>query len=88
LPRRHHELRLPELGLTGVPVQLSMWLVERGATVIEGDRLVEIVAGCVTVDLPSPANGTLWKIFVAEDDPLEIGQLLAIVEGEIDEDAA
>ncbi len=70
---------MPELGLAGVPVLASVWLVEVGTTVTEGDRLLEVVAGSVTVDLPSPVSGVLVETLVDEDDRLETGQLLAIV---------
>ena len=62
-----------------VPVLASVWLVEVGAEVTEGDRLLEVVAGAVTVDLPSPATGRLAEVFVGEDEPLVVGQLLAVV---------
>lgn len=62
-----------------VPVVASVWLVELGAAVVEGERLLEVVAGAATVDLPSPASGTLAEVFVAEDEPLAVGQLLAVV---------
>jgi pyruvate/2-oxoglutarate dehydrogenase complex dihydrolipoamide acyltransferase (E2) component len=52
--------------------------------VTEGDRLLEVVAGSVTVDLPSPASGSLLDTLVSEDEPLVIGQLLAVVIGEAD----
>jgi pyruvate/2-oxoglutarate dehydrogenase complex dihydrolipoamide acyltransferase (E2) component len=71
---------LPDLGMGDVPVLASVWLVEVGALVTEGDRLLEVVAGAATVDLPSPATGTLSEVFVSEDDPLVVGQLLAVVD--------
>ena len=67
------------MGMGDVPVLASVWLVEVGAEVTEGDRLLEVVAGAVTVDLPSPATGTLAEVFVGEDEPLAVGQLLAVV---------
>ena len=79
MPVERHELLLPDLGLGDVPVLASVWLVEVGGEVTEGDRLLEVVAGAVTVDLPSPATGTLAEVFVGEDEPLAIGQLLAVV---------
>jgi pyruvate/2-oxoglutarate dehydrogenase complex dihydrolipoamide acyltransferase (E2) component len=77
-----HELRMPELGLRDAPVLASTWLVEVGSQVTEGDRLLEVVAGSVTVDLPAPASGTLAEALVDEDDELQAGQLLAVVVSE------
>ncbi len=45
-------LVLPDLGLGEQPVTVSLWLVELGAEVTEGDRLVELASDSVTIDLP------------------------------------
>jgi len=71
---------MPELGLSGRQVVVSMWLVEVGDEVTEGDRLLEVLADGVTVDLPSPASGILVETLVDEDEPLSAGQRLAIIE--------
>jgi pyruvate/2-oxoglutarate dehydrogenase complex dihydrolipoamide acyltransferase (E2) component len=75
-----HEIRLPDLGMPGQDVRLSVWLVEQGENVLAGDRLVEILAGPATVDLASPADGVLKEILAEEDEPLKEGQLLGVVE--------
>jgi 2-oxoglutarate dehydrogenase E2 component (dihydrolipoamide succinyltransferase) len=72
-------LLLPELGMGETPVVASVWLVEVGADVIEGERLLEVVAGAATVDLPSPATGRLVELLVDEDDELTVGQRLAVI---------
>ena len=69
---------LPDLGLANVTA--SIWLAKRGDEVTEGDRLLEVLADGVTVDLPAPCNGRLIKTLVNEDDPLAVGQLLGIIE--------
>jgi pyruvate/2-oxoglutarate dehydrogenase complex dihydrolipoamide acyltransferase (E2) component len=74
------ELTLPDLDLPGVPVVVSTWHAKRGQRVIEGDRLLEISAGDVTVDLSAPATGTLAEQCVKIDDRLAVGQLLARIE--------
>ena len=77
---RLHKLVLPDLGMGQVPVVASIWLVEPGSEVSVGDRLLEVVAGSVTVDLPSPASGVLTETLVSEDEPLEAGQVLGVIE--------
>ena len=77
---RRHELRLPELGLDAVAITVSCWLVPEGCRVFEGDRLLEVLAGEVTVDLAAPATGVLTQRQVEEDDTLVTGQLLGIIE--------
>jgi pyruvate/2-oxoglutarate dehydrogenase complex dihydrolipoamide acyltransferase (E2) component len=77
-----HELLLPDLGFGDRPVRVSLWLVDQGREVTQGDRLLEIVADSVTVDLPSPASGVLVATLVSDDEPLRIGQTLGIIECE------
>jgi 2-oxoglutarate dehydrogenase E2 component (dihydrolipoamide succinyltransferase) len=76
----HYPLVLPDLGMGDRPIMLSLWLVPAGSEVTEGDRVVEVLADGVTVDLPAPASGTLVDIAAGEDDRIEVGQLLARIE--------
>ncbi|HTN74775.1 MAG TPA: lipoyl domain-containing protein [Pirellulaceae bacterium] len=80
LPSRRCELTLPELGLPGATITASVWLSDLGATVYEGDRLLEINVGEATIDLPAPISGVLIEQCVAEDDLLHVGQRLGIVQ--------
>lgn len=75
-----HNLILPDLGLGDQPIALGMWLVKRGARVAEGEPVAEVMAGCVTVDLPAPADGILARKLVAEGELLAVGQRLAVIE--------
>lgn len=75
-----HVLRLPELGLGETPLVASLWLVRRGSEVTAGDRVLEILAGEVTVDLSSPANGILRELLVGDEEPITVDQPLAIIE--------
>ena len=75
-----HQLILPDLGLGDVPVTASLWLVEQGKRVTEGDRLLEVLADGVTVDLPAPVTGVLVHVLVSEDERLTVGQPLAVLE--------
>ncbi len=78
MPR--HELTLPELGIDDRPITVSLWLVERDTRVAAGDPVLEVLAGPATVDLAAPADGVLVETFVEEDDRLEVGQRLGVVE--------
>ena len=75
-PRRE-SLAVPECGVLGVPVRVSLWLVPEGADVLEGDRVVELLAGGATIDLESPVAGRLVAQFVDEDDVVTPGTLIA-----------
>jgi pyruvate/2-oxoglutarate dehydrogenase complex dihydrolipoamide acyltransferase (E2) component len=68
---------LPDLG-TGpaTPITVSYWYAARGETVWEGDRLVEVLVGPATFDVPSPATGRLAEIRLRDDDQAVPGALL------------
>ena len=87
MPKRRHTLLLPDLGLGSREITASVWLVELGSELNAGDRLLEVLSGSVTVDLPSPASGVLVETLVAEDEPLAVGQPLAIIESDDSESA-
>jgi pyruvate/2-oxoglutarate dehydrogenase complex dihydrolipoamide acyltransferase (E2) component len=70
-------LVVPELGTGPVPVAVSLWLVPRGATVLAGDRVVELVAGGVTIDLEAPVSGRLVRQLAEEDEEVGAGRVVA-----------
>ncbi len=77
---RHAPVILPDLG-TGpdVPIVISYWFASRGEQVWEGERLVEILAGPATFDVPAPATGRLAAIHGREDDRVQPGSVLGVV---------
>ena len=80
MPRR--ELILPELGIDDQPIAVSLWLVNRGSRVAEGDPVLEVLAGAATVDLSAPVDGVLVERLVEEDDTLSVGQRLAVIKSD------
>ncbi len=77
LPSPRQQLVVPDLGLGDIPLVLSLWLVPPGAAVLIGDRVAELAAGGVTVDLEAPLSGRLVRQFVDEDDRLATGMAIA-----------
>jgi len=73
--RETMRLVAPDVGVAGVAV--SSWLVAEGTDVLEGDRVVELVAGGATVDLGAPVTGRLTRQCVDEDEPVAAGAILA-----------
>ena len=72
---------LPEVTLErGTEMLVSFWFADEGEDVLEGDRLVEILAGPVTFDVPAPVSGRLVEIRAVETDRVRSGDLLALVE--------
>jgi pyruvate/2-oxoglutarate dehydrogenase complex dihydrolipoamide acyltransferase (E2) component len=79
---------LPELG-TGpdLPIVVSHWFASRGDLVWEGERLVEVLVGAATFDVPSPVTGHLIEIRGLEDDRVAAGSVLGVV-SIIDDDSS
>ena len=75
LPR---SLVVPDVGIVGVALVLSLWLVPEGTDVLEGDRVVELLGGGVTIDLEAPVTGRLLRCLVDEDAPVAPGTVLAV----------
>lgn len=71
---------LPDLG-TGPdePIVVSHWFATRGENVWEGDRLVEVMVGPATFDVPAPTSGRLAEIRGREDDRVAPGSILCLV---------
>src|SRR4051794_18511911 len=78
---------LPDLGTgTDVPIIVSHWFAARGDEVWEGERLVEVLVGPATFDVPAPSDGRLAEIRGYEDDPVTPGAVLGLVAVEEDGD--
>jgi pyruvate/2-oxoglutarate dehydrogenase complex dihydrolipoamide acyltransferase (E2) component len=69
---------LPEIGAAFA--RLSVWFADAGDRVFEGDRLVEVLVGGASFDVPAPATGRLAEKRVLPDDALSPGQVLGVVE--------
>ncbi len=80
MPTRRHYLVVPDLDMEGVTVTVSCWLVPLHARVARGDRVVELLAGAATVDLPAPADGRLRARLAGEDEAVVRGQILGVIE--------
>jgi pyruvate/2-oxoglutarate dehydrogenase complex dihydrolipoamide acyltransferase (E2) component len=71
---------LPDLGTApDVPIVVSHWFAARGDEVLEGDRLVEVLVGPATFDVPAPTTGRLTEIRGYEDDRVVPGTVLGLV---------
>ncbi len=70
---------VPDLGMPGVPILVSVWLVPLGARVSAGDRLVELVAGDAVVDVAAPDCGVFCQRSVEVDEVVAVGQVLGAI---------
>ncbi|WP_231749651.1 biotin/lipoyl-containing protein [Tautonia plasticadhaerens] len=71
---------LPELGTDpDEPIIISHWFASRGDEVWEGDRLVEVLVGPATFDVPAPRSGRVAEIRGREDDRVWPGSVLGLL---------
>jgi len=77
------EVKLPDLGEdAGKEATVSFWYVEKGGRIGKDDDLVEMVTDKATFNVPSPASGVVTDITALEGDKVEVGGLMAVIEGE------
>ncbi|TMK96098.1 MAG: 2-oxo acid dehydrogenase subunit E2 [Actinobacteria bacterium] len=81
-----YELKLPDLGEGLTEGEVARWLVSEGQEVAEDEPLVEIQTDKTTVEIPSPAAGTVTRILVAEGKVVPVGTVLVVIGGEPDGD--
>ncbi|MDJ0318908.1 2-oxoglutarate dehydrogenase, E2 component, dihydrolipoamide succinyltransferase [Arthrobacter antibioticus] len=70
---------LPALGESVTEGTVTRWLKVVGDTVSIDDPLVEVSTDKVDTEIPSPFEGILQSIVVAEDEVAEVGSVLAII---------
>jgi pyruvate dehydrogenase E2 component (dihydrolipoamide acetyltransferase) len=79
-----YEFKLPDLGEGVREGEIARWLVRVGQTIAEDDPLVEIQTDKTTVEIPSPAAGTVARILVEEGRLVPVGTPLVLIgDGEI-----
>ncbi len=77
------EVKLPELGEgAGKEATVSFWYFEEGAQVKKDEDLVEMVTDKATFNVPAPASGVLKEVGVSEGDKVQVGSVMAVIEGE------
>jgi len=74
-----YEFKLPDLGEGLSEGEVARWLVSEGQEIAEDEPLVEIQTDKTTVEIPSPAAGTVTRIFVAEGAVVPVGTVLVVI---------
>jgi pyruvate dehydrogenase E2 component (dihydrolipoamide acetyltransferase) len=83
-----YEFKLPDLGEGLTEGEIARWLVTEGQELAEDDPLVEIQTDKTTVEIPSPAAGTVTKILVGEGEVVPVGTVLVVIGGDAAKPAA
>src|SRR6187551_1293982 len=84
---------MPRLGESVSEGTVTRWLKKEGDQVEADEPLLEVSTDKVDTEIPSPAAGVLKSIKVGEDETVEVGSELAVIDegggggGESDESA-
>ncbi|MGB3409017.1 MAG: 2-oxoglutarate dehydrogenase complex dihydrolipoyllysine-residue succinyltransferase [Jannaschia sp.] len=77
------EIKVPTLGESVTEATVATWFKKPGDAVAVDEMLCELETDKVTVEVPSPAAGTLGEIVAAEGDTVGVDALLAtLTEGD------
>ena len=71
---------MPRLGESVTEGTVTRWLKKEGDQVSVDEPLLEVSTDKVDTEIPSPASGVLSKISVAEDETVEVGAELAVID--------
>ena len=81
-----YNFKLADIGEGIVEGEVSKWYVKVGDIVKENQPLVEIITEKVTVELPSPADGTIIKIGPEAGKIAKVGEVIVVIDDGKEED--
>src|SRR5262249_30695140 len=73
---------MPQLGESVSEGTVTRWLKKEGERVEADEPLLEVSTDKVDTEIPSPAAGVLTTIKVGEDETVEVGTELAVIDGD------
>lgn len=74
------QFRLPDLGEGVVETEIVRWLVAPGDALSEDQPMVEVMTDKATVEIPSPATGTVASVCAAEGEVVTVGSVIVEIE--------
>ncbi|MGK0388868.1 MAG: 2-oxoglutarate dehydrogenase E2 component (dihydrolipoamide succinyltransferase) [Maribacter sp.] len=82
------ELIMPKMGESIMEATILKWVKQPGDSIELDETVLEIATDKVDSEVPSPVEGILKEILFQEDDTVEIGKIIAIIEIEGAEDSS
>ena len=79
-----HLLKLPKMGESVAEATLTKWLKEVGDTIEVDDVIVEIATDKVDSDVPSEVSGILIEKRFEENEIVQVGEAMAVIQTEGD----
>jgi len=74
------QIKMPQLGESVTEGTVEKWLKSEGDFVKRDEPIVEVVTDKVNAEIPSPFEGKLVKIAVAEGETVKVGAVIAQIE--------
>jgi 2-oxoglutarate dehydrogenase E2 component (dihydrolipoamide succinyltransferase) len=81
-----YHLKLPKMGESVAEATLTKWLKDVGDTVALDDPIVEIATDKVDTDVTSEVEGVILEKRFKENEVVEIGQVLVVIETDQDQE--
>ncbi len=79
------ELLMPKMGESIMEATILKWVKKVGDKVEEDETILEIATDKVDSEIPSPVDGVIKEILFNEEDVVEVGKAIAIIETEGEE---
>lgn len=76
-----YEVKVPPTADGSLAVKIGSWLKKEGDAVQTGQDLAEAATEKITLYITSPADGVLAQILVQTGEKVQVGTVIAIVEG-------
>jgi 2-oxoglutarate dehydrogenase E2 component (dihydrolipoamide succinyltransferase) len=70
---------MPQMGVSVSEGTITRWLKQQGEQVARDEPLLEISTDKVDTEVPSPGEGVVAQILVAEGETVEVGTVLAVI---------
>jgi 2-oxoglutarate dehydrogenase E2 component (dihydrolipoamide succinyltransferase) len=77
------ELTMPKMGESIMEATILKWVKQPGDTVSEDETILEIATDKVDSEIPSPVDGVIKELLYKENDIVEVGKVIAILESEV-----
>ncbi|HET9461383.1 MAG TPA: biotin/lipoyl-containing protein, partial [Gaiellaceae bacterium] len=73
------EVVMPQMGVSVAEGTITKWLRQVGDPIARDEPLLEISTDKVDTEVPSPAEGVVTQILVAEGETVEVGTVIATI---------
>src|SRR6186713_2716047 len=70
---------MPQMGVSVSEGTITKWLKQPGEAIAQDEPLLEISTDKVDTEVPSPGEGVVAEILVAEGETVDVGTLLAVI---------